>query len=140
MKIIHQTHPEDFVKYNTQQIRERFLLEKLVEPNSINCVYTHYDRMIIGAASPLTTGLKLGTYDALKSEHFLDRREMGIINIGATGVITVDGEQFSLDKLDCLYIGKGKKTFSLAAPDQIPFPQNIFSFPVRHTLNIRCNS
>jgi 4-deoxy-L-threo-5-hexosulose-uronate ketol-isomerase len=109
MRIIHQVHPEDFVKYNTQQIREKFLLDKLVESNAINCVYTHYDRMIVGAATPTKSALPLGTYDALKSEHFLDRREMGIINIGTSGSISVDGEKSILEKLDCLYIGKGKK-------------------------------
>ena len=109
MRIIHQVHPEDFVKYNTQKIREKFLLDKLVEPNALHCVYTHYDRMIVGAATPTINPLTLGTYDALKSENFLDRREMGIINIGSNGSISVDGEKFVLDKLDCLYIGKGKK-------------------------------
>ena len=112
MKIIHAVHPEDFVKYNTQQIRDKFLLDKLVEAGKINCVYTHYDRMVVGAATPSSSALKLETYDQLKSENFLDRREMGIINIGAAGNISVDGEKFSLDKLDCLYIGKGKKDIS----------------------------
>ncbi len=117
MKVIHQVHPQDFVKYNTEQIRDKFLLENLVESDAINAVYTHYDRMVVGAATPKNKALSLGTYDALKSENFLDRREIGIINIGVTGNISVDGESFTLDKLDCLYVGKGKKevTFSAAA-------------------------
>jgi 4-deoxy-L-threo-5-hexosulose-uronate ketol-isomerase len=114
MRVIHQVHPEDFVKYNTQQIREKFLLDKLVEAGKINCVYTHYDRMVVGAATPSNSPLDLGSYDALKSDNFLDRREMGIINIGATGNVSVDGENFSLDKLDCLYIGKGKTAIQFA--------------------------
>ncbi|MDZ4795608.1 MAG: 5-dehydro-4-deoxy-D-glucuronate isomerase [Bacteroidota bacterium] len=117
MRIIHQVHPEDFVKYNTQQIREKFLLDKLVAPNTINCVYTHYDRMIVGAATPTIASLTLGTYDALKSEYFLERREMGIINIGSTGTVSVDGEKFVLNKLDCLYVGKGKKEIVFAGTD-----------------------
>jgi 4-deoxy-L-threo-5-hexosulose-uronate ketol-isomerase len=121
MKIIHQVHPQDFVKYSTQQIREKFLLDKLTAPGSINCVYTHYDRMIIGAATPSGSDLKLGTYDALKSDHFLDRREMGIINIGGTGSVKVDSEHFSLDKLDCLYIGKGKKDIVFTANESAKF-------------------
>ena len=112
MKIIHAVHPEDFVKYNTQQIREKFLLDKLVEAGKINCVYTHYDRMIVGAATPSASALTLETYDQLKSTYFLERREMGIINIGASGSIQVDGEKYSLDKLDCIYIGKGKQQVS----------------------------
>ncbi len=131
MKIIHQVHPEDFVKYNTQQIREKFLLEKLVVPNTINCVYTHYDRMIIGAATPATSALILGTYDALKSENFLDRREIGIVNIGSTGSVKVDGETYALDKLDCLYIGKGKKEiiFSGSGANTVPSKFIFFSCP-----------
>ncbi|MFZ9209025.1 MAG: hypothetical protein ACO21X_08790, partial [Sediminibacterium sp.] len=66
MKIIHQVHPEDFVKYTTEQIRAKFLLDNLVEPGAINFVYTHYDRMMVGAATPTTTAIQLGTYDALK--------------------------------------------------------------------------
>jgi 4-deoxy-L-threo-5-hexosulose-uronate ketol-isomerase len=109
MKIIHAVHPQDFVKYNTEQIRERFLLEKLVHHGQINCTYTHYDRMIVGAAKPTSGSLTLGTYDQLKSNYFLERREMGIINIGGAGQVTVDGTAYSLEKLDCLYIGKGKQ-------------------------------
>ena len=114
MKIIHQVHPEDFRRYNTSQIREKFLLEGLVVPGKIECIYTHYDRMIIGAATPSGGDLKLETFDALKSENFLDRREIGIVNIGALGTITVDGESYELDKIDCLYIGKGKKNVSFS--------------------------
>ena len=128
MKIIHQTHPEDFVKYNTQQIRERFLLDKLVNPNTINCVYTHYDRMIIGAATPSMAALSLGTYDALKSDNFLDRREMGIVNIGSAGSVSVDGEKFELDKLDCLYIGKGKKEIIFSGSDENEVPAKFIFF------------
>ncbi len=128
MKIIHQVHPEDFVKYNTQQIREKFLLEHLVVPNTINCVYTHYDRMIIGAATPAIAALTLDTYDALKSENFLDRREMGIVNIGSTGSISVDGETFILDKLDCLYIGKGKKEIIFLGSDAADIPTKFIFF------------
>ncbi len=128
MKIIHQTHPEDFVQYNTLQIRERFLLDKLVAPNTINCVYTHYDRMIIGAATPAMAALTLGTYDALKSDNFLDRREMGIVNIGSTGSVTVDGEKYDLEKLDCLYVGKGKKEIIFSGTDVGETPAKFIFF------------
>ena len=109
MKIIHQVHPQDFVKYNAQEIRDRFLLENLVKADRIECVYTHYDRMIVGAATPVLQLLELDTYDQLKSENFLDRREIGIVNIAGKGAVTVDGEKIAMDTIDCLYIGKGKK-------------------------------
>ncbi|MET0636820.1 MAG: 5-dehydro-4-deoxy-D-glucuronate isomerase [Chitinophagaceae bacterium] len=107
MKTIHQVHPADFVEYNTQQIREKFLLDGLVVPGLIEAIYTHYDRMIIGAACPTNKPLKLESYDQLKSENFLDRREIGIINIGGTGAVTTDGTRHIVEKQDCLYIGKG---------------------------------
>ena len=109
MKVIHSVHPEDFSNYDTQKIRENFLLENLVQPDKIECVYTHYDRMIIGAANPVDQALQLSTYGELKADHFLSRREIGIINIAGNGYVTVDGEKFELEKQDCLYIGKGKE-------------------------------
>jgi len=109
MKVIHSVHPEDFASYDTKKIRENFLLENLVQTDKIECVYTHYDRMIIGAATPIDQALQLGTYEQLKADHFLSRREIGIINIAGNGYVTVDGEKFELDKQDCLYIGKGKE-------------------------------
>ena len=109
MKVIHSVHPEDFSNYDTQKIRENFLLDNLVQSDKIECVYTHYDRMIIGAANPVDQSLQLGTYEQLKADHFLSRREIGIINIAGNGYVTVDGEKFELEKQDCLYIGKGKE-------------------------------
>ena len=109
MKTIHHVHPGDFARYSTQQIREKFLLENLVVADNIECVYTHYDRMIIGAAHPVNTQLELGTYEQLKSDHFLGRREIGILNIAGNGSISVDNEKYNLEKQDCLYIGKGKQ-------------------------------
>ena len=118
MKIIHQVHPEDFSKYNTQQIRDKFLLENLIAEDKIECAYTHYDRMVVGAACPVTSELQLGTYEQLKAEHFLSRREIGIVNIGGNGSISVDGENYDLEKQDCLYIGKGKEKIVFKSADR----------------------
>ena len=128
MKIIHQVHPEDFAHYNTQKIKEKFLLNNLVQKGKIECVYTHYDRMIIGAAHPATSPLKLETFDQLKSQYFLERREIGIVNIGEEGTITVDKENYQLGKLDCLYIGKGKKEIYFSRNAKFIF----FSCPAHH--------
>ena len=109
MKIYHQVHPEDFSNYKTAAIREKFLMENLVSPDKVECAYTHYDRMVIGAAYPVTTVLKLESYEQLKADYFLVRREIGILNIAGDGTIVVDGEIFALQKMDCLYIGMGKQ-------------------------------
>ncbi|HEX2629680.1 MAG TPA: 5-dehydro-4-deoxy-D-glucuronate isomerase [Chitinophagaceae bacterium] len=118
MKIIHQVHPEDFAKYSTAQIREKFLLENLVQADKIECAYTHYDRMIVGAAHPVNQSLQLGTYEQLKADYFLARREIGIINIAGTGTVSVDGENFTVEKQDCLYIGKGKQKIVFSSNDK----------------------
>ncbi|RYY57289.1 MAG: 5-dehydro-4-deoxy-D-glucuronate isomerase [Chitinophagaceae bacterium] len=132
MKTIHQVHPEDFVKYNTSQIRDKFLLDGLVKPGRIEMAYTHYDRMIIGAAFPIDSALKLGTYDQLKSENFLDRRELGIINIGGEGSVSVDGKDYKMGKQDCLYIGKGVKDVIFEKSAANPAKFILFSCPA-HT-------
>jgi len=126
MKVIHSVHPEDFSSYDTKKIRENFLLENLVQQDKIECVYTHYDRMIIGAANPVDQALQLGTYEQLKADHFLSRREIGIINIAGNGYVTVDGEKFELEKQDCLYIGKGKQKIIFASVNKSSAAKFIF--------------
>ena len=138
MKIVHQVHPEDFARYNTQQIRDKFLLEKLVEADAIIMAYTHYDRMMCGAVNPISKSITLPTYDQLKSEYFLERREMGVVSIGGRGSVSVDGEIFELEKLDVLYIGKGKKEIifrSTHAEDAAKFI--LLSCPAHHEYSVQ---
>jgi 4-deoxy-L-threo-5-hexosulose-uronate ketol-isomerase len=120
MKILHAVHPEDFKRYDTALIRERFLMDDITENSAANFVYTHYDRMVAGAISPGAQAIELGNYDNLKSNYFLERREMGIINVGGEGVITTGEKEFVLQKLDCLYLGKGTQqvSFSSASAEQ----------------------
>lgn len=110
MRSIYSVHPEDFKTYQTARIREQFLLDGIVKANQINCVYTHYDRMIVGAANPVDKELELENYPNLKADYFLQRREIGIINVAGDGQIIVDGQIYAVNKLDCLYIGKGIKS------------------------------
>jgi 4-deoxy-L-threo-5-hexosulose-uronate ketol-isomerase len=133
MKQVYAVHPDDYVSYNTKAIRKKFLLESLFEAGKINFVYTHYDRMIVGGAIPTDKEIELPNFPILKADYFLERREMGIINVGGNAVITVDGEKFTLSKLDCLYVGKGmqKINFSSANAGQ-PAVLYILSAPA-HT-------
>ena len=117
MKIIHSVHPTDFKTYDTALIRERFLIDNIVQKDTINCVYTHYDRMIIGAANPVNEKLVLENYPNLRANYFLERREMGIINVGGEAIITTDGMIYNLNKFDCLYIGKGIKEVTFFSKD-----------------------
>lgn len=134
MKIIHSVHPDDFKSYQTTTIRERFLIDKLVQTDQISCVYTHYDRMIVGAAYPVTKTIELENYPNLRAKYFLERREIGIINVAGDGEIIADGKKYELKKLDCLYIGKGVKSvaFSSKNPDQ-PAVFYILSAPAHTT-------
>jgi 4-deoxy-L-threo-5-hexosulose-uronate ketol-isomerase len=118
LKSIYSVHPEDFKSYQTAAIRERFLLDGIVKPNEINCVYTHYDRMIVGAANPVDQQLELENYPNLKADYFLQRREIGIINVAGDGEIIVDGKSYLVNKLDCLYVGKGVKSVKFSSKDK----------------------
>lgn len=109
MKLIQAVHSEDFISYPTAKIRERFLLDNLKELDKANFVYAHYDRMVTGLIHPGTEDVTLGNYDILRAEYFLERREMGIINVGGKGSIEADGISYDLNKLDALYLGKGVK-------------------------------
>lgn len=115
MKVLHSVHPEDFKSYHTQQIRERFLIDKLVQPGALNCVYTHYDRMIVGAACPADSQLDLPNYANLRADYFLQRREIGIVNVAGDGEVIADGQAYTLKKLDCLYIGKGVESVTFTS-------------------------
>lgn len=117
MKIKHATNPTDFKSYDTSRIRSEFHCPGTMENGAINLVYSHYDRFIFGGIVPMSQSIKLPTYDQLKSDYFLERRELGVINIGGQGKVTVDGEEYQMDNLDTLYIGKGKKEVSFESSD-----------------------
>jgi len=94
-------------KYGTAELRAQFLIENLFVENEIQLTYSMYDRYIVGGVMPVGKNLKLETIPYLKSENFLDRRELGIINVGGSGTVSVDGVSYVLDKKEALYIGKG---------------------------------
>ncbi len=98
-------HPDDFKLYDTAKTRERFVMEKVMAPDEINVTYTMYDRLVYGGAMPVEKELTLDTFEELKAEHFLDRRELGVINVGGKGVVTVDGEKYELEFKEALYVG-----------------------------------
>jgi 4-deoxy-L-threo-5-hexosulose-uronate ketol-isomerase len=101
--------PDDVSKYSPRQLRDDFLIETLFTLGNINLVYSHYDRLIVGGAQPSSSPLSLETIGPLKSEYFLDRRELGVINVGEKGQIIVDNETFTLEYKEALYIGSGTK-------------------------------
>jgi 4-deoxy-L-threo-5-hexosulose-uronate ketol-isomerase len=110
----------DAVRYemmNTDELRETFLLEGLFQPGEIELAYVDLDRTVIGSAVPTKSALKLETQPELRADYFLERRELGVLNVGGAGSVTVDGKTFDLDKLDCLYIGRGSKEVAFTSKD-----------------------
>lgn len=109
MEIRYATSPTELERMNTAEIRERFLIESLFRSDEVVLVYSHHDRLILGSAVPHSQPLLLHEEPELRTEFFLERRELGVVNIGAEGVVRVDGETFSLGPRDCLYVGMGHR-------------------------------
>jgi 4-deoxy-L-threo-5-hexosulose-uronate ketol-isomerase len=114
MELRYAAHPEDVKSYDTQRLRSDFLVPKLFQPGETKLVYSHVDRIIFGGVCPVKpTLLEAGA--ELHAQYFLERREMGVINIGAKGAVTVDGVPYELDYKDGLYIGMGAKEIGFAS-------------------------
>lgn len=110
MDVCYTTNQKGFSSLSTQELREAFLIESLFEKNKIPMVYSDIDRSITGSAVPSGKTLKLeSSKKEMAADYFTERREMGIINIGATGSVTVDGKVYNMENKDGLYIGKGNK-------------------------------
>lgn len=117
MEVRYAVSPKETAAMNTAELRANFLMENTMVEDEINFVYTHFDRFIVGGAKPVSKALVLGNYDALKAEYFLERREMGIINVGGDGVVEADGQSYFLRKLDCVYLGKGTQEVVFTSAD-----------------------
>lgn len=109
--------PRDVKHYTTDRLREEFLIDDLFHADEIKLVYSHIDRIITGSAVPVAAKLALTAGDELRAEYFLQRREMGVINIGGTGVITIDGKDYTVAYKEGMYIGMGAKEISFASVD-----------------------
>jgi len=99
-------HPEDFKRYDTLKLRKEFLVENIFIQDEISLVYSMYDRYMVGGAMPAGKALKLESVDDLKAGFFLERREMGIINVGGEAVIEADGTTWNIGFKEALYLGK----------------------------------
>ncbi|MCG6893737.1 MAG: 5-dehydro-4-deoxy-D-glucuronate isomerase [Desulfobacteraceae bacterium] len=116
MDFRHPANPNDFEAYTTDRMREEFLVQQLFVPGSIKLTYSFIDRMIIGGVCP-ESPLELEGGKALGTDFFLSRRELGVINVGPTGAVSVGGDTYALEKTDGLYIGQGAKTVVFASDD-----------------------
>jgi len=104
------THPDDAKGYDTARLRKEFLIENVMVADQISLTYSQYDRYIVGGAVPVTKSLTLESIDPLKAEYFCERRELGIINVGGAGDVTIDGTVYGLAYKEALYVGRGSKS------------------------------
>ena len=117
MEVRTSCSPNDMKHYTTERLREEFLIQNLFQADKINLVYSHIDRIITGAAVPVNEKLALTAGDELRAEYFLQRREMGLINIGGDGIVTVDGRVYEVNARDGMYIGRGSKDITFESKD-----------------------
>ena len=110
-------HPDDVKNYNTEQLRSHFMMPKVMEQDKINLTYSMYDRIIYGGVVPVSKTVVLETIDPLKAQYFLERRELGVINIGGAGIVNVDGKDYELNFKDALYVGRGNKNVTFRSKD-----------------------
>lgn len=136
--VYHSIHPEANKSFNTDDLRKNYLLSEIFVDNTITCSYLFYDRFITGGAKPITQPLTLESPDILKAGYFLERREIGIINVGGTGTVIADNEKFTLQNKEALYIGKGVKKVVFMPGEQGNTPLYYYnSAPAHHAYPTR---
>lgn len=125
--------PRETATLNTSGLREHFLIENIFTAGEIELTYTHYDRMIVGGAQPAAEALALPCPESLKAGFFLERRELGALNVGGAGTVTVDGTVHTLGYQDCLYVGRGCREVTFASADAAnPAKFYLLSAPAHH--------
>ncbi|EUB97624.1 4-deoxy-L-threo-5-hexosulose-uronate ketol-isomerase [Rhizobium sp. CF080] len=115
MKVLYGAGPNDIKTYDTARLRGEFLIEDLFQADKVSFTYTHVDRLILGGAVPVLSTLSFGSGEDIGTPFLLSAREMGIANLGGTGVVSVDGKSFTLENRDVLYIGRGAQDISVAS-------------------------
>lgn len=118
LEIRNASNPKDVKHYTTDRLREEFHISKLFTRDNIRMVYSHIDRIITAGIMPVNEELCLKGGKELASDYFLERREMGCINIGGKGIITVDGTEYEMNERDGIYIGMGNKEISFKCIDK----------------------
>lgn len=117
MDIRYSNHPDDSKHYTTEELRGHYHQDKIFLQDEISLTYTHVDRMIFGGAMPTNKELELLAGNELRAEYFLERRELGVINVGGDGFIYVDGKEYEMNFQDGIYIGMGNKKIIFKSKD-----------------------
>ncbi len=133
IELRYAVHPADFKNYDTIKLRKEFLIENIFIPDEISLVYSMYDRYIAGGAMPVEKSLKLDTADDLKADYFLERREMGIINVGGEAEIEAEGTVYKIGFKEALYLGKETRDVVFKSVNRLkPAKLYINSAPAHH--------
>jgi len=134
MRLYQMADPVRYTTMSTQELRETFLVSDIHRPGELALIYADLDRTVLGMATPLASALTLDTSPELRAEYFLERRELGVLNTGGPGVVTVDGTTHGLSKLDALYVGRGSRSVSFASTDPAkPAVFYLLSYPAHAT-------
>ena len=118
LDVRYANHPEDSKHYTTEELRKHYLIEKVFIKDEVNLVYSHVDRVIAGGITPVKKALKLEGCKELGSEYFLERRELGVINIGGDGKLVIDGVEYEVKSREGLYVGMGSKELVFTSVDE----------------------
>lgn len=117
LDVRYASHPEDAKHYTTDRLRSEHVIETLFAKDEALLTYSFYDRIIAGGVMPVSGKVALTGGKELASEYFLERRELGAINVGGAGTVTVDGEVYEMGPRDGLYVGMGAKEITFASKD-----------------------
>jgi 4-deoxy-L-threo-5-hexosulose-uronate ketol-isomerase len=124
----------EYPKLGTDELRDAFLVDSLFQAGRVDFVYSDADRAIIGSAVPTSAPLKMAADAELRAAYFCERRELGVLNIGSSGSVEVDGQRFDLAKLDCLYVGRGSRDITFSSRDAAsPAAFYLLSYPAHST-------
>jgi 4-deoxy-L-threo-5-hexosulose-uronate ketol-isomerase len=133
-EIRYASNPADVKHYDTSRIRKEFHIPNVMINDEIRLVYSMYDRYVVGGAVPVSKSLELETIDPLKSQYFLERRELGVINVGGKGTVKIDDKEYTLDYKEAIYVGAGKKKVIFSSADKSkPAHFYINSAPAHHS-------
>ncbi|MBP3355855.1 MAG: 5-dehydro-4-deoxy-D-glucuronate isomerase [Rikenellaceae bacterium] len=116
-QVRYSSHQDDAKHYDTATLRKHYLVENLMVADEVNMVYSMFDRILVGGAVPVKESLPLEAPEVLRADFFTERRELGIINVGGAGQVTVDDKTYDLDYKEGLYVGRGNKKISFASKD-----------------------
>ncbi|MBN1795530.1 MAG: 5-dehydro-4-deoxy-D-glucuronate isomerase [Sedimentisphaerales bacterium] len=130
MEVRYVPDPVRFDRMTTEEVRENFLITSLFKPDEIVMIYSDVDRAIVGSAAPCKKELGLSSADELRADFFCQRRELGVLNIGKSGKVTVDGKDFRMDYCDCLYVARGSKEIAFSSDNpSAPAKFYLLSYP-----------